>query len=220
MNPVRSKQNLGLFIVFEGVEGSGKTTQIRLLEKKLKSIGKKVISTHEPGGDYFAEKIRKLLLKSRSSFTPRADFFLFLASRSQHIEMLIQPALERGITVLCDRFEDSTRAYQHFGEGLGPLKTMDIANHFATNGLKPHVRILLDLDPVKGLRRKGKAALNRFDLRSLAFHQKVFKGFQKLASHGNDWLVIPGRQSRDAIHQMIWDHVSKLFFIYRNGKTT
>jgi len=177
----------GVFITFEGTEGSGKTTQCRRLARSLRGEGYQVLETREPGGTPLAETIRKLLLNSSKtkdhteSITPSCESMLILAARSQHVTHVIQPALAKGIIVLCDRFFDSTLAYQGYARGLD--KTfLNEAQRFITNGLQPHLTFLLDLPIQDGLgRRKRSKEQNRLDHESLRFHQRVRRGFLALA---------------------------------------
>lgn len=200
----------GCFIVFEGGEGCGKTEQTRRLALSLERAGKTVVTTREPGGEPMAEKIRALLMDpDHHALTPRADFFLFLASRAQHVDKLIKPSLLAGCVVLCDRFEDSTKAYQHFGSGLGPLEELIRCNAYATDGCAPDLKILLDLDPLEGLRRKGKDATTRFDRRAMDFHHRVRQGYLQLAAAEPNWLVVDGSLTPEGVEAMIWETVEK-----------
>lgn len=184
--PVRAKKRLvrGLFITLEGPEGSGKSTQIRHLASALRKAGYFVVQTREPGGTPVAEAIRNILLlsSSRESITPQTEALLILAARSQHVAYLIRPALERGAIVLCDRFSDSTLAYQGFARGLN-LGRLQAANDAATGGLRPDLTLLLDLPVSVGLTRRRAAAgkQNRLDRESERFHQRVRGGFLTLA---------------------------------------
>ena len=148
-----------LFITFEGGEGCGKTTQARLLSKKLEQQNIPVVLTHEPGGTALGNEIRKLLKKRRGSpISPQAELFLFAASRVQLVSELIRPALEQGKAVICDRFTYSTVVYQGCGRGLD-LTTVELVNNMATQDLKPDLIILLDISPEQGLTRKRAFAL-------------------------------------------------------------
>jgi dTMP kinase len=172
-------------VTVEGPEGSGKSTQIRHLAGVLRHAGYHVMVTREPGGTPVAEAIRNQLLSATSQepITAQTEALLVLAARSQHVAQLILPALARGSIVLCDRFADSTFAYQGFGRGLS-LSWLRTANRAATAGLVPHLTLLLDVPVTTGLTRRGRArgTLNRLDRESLAFHQRVRRGFLKLAS--------------------------------------
>lgn len=167
----------GLFVTVEGVEGSGKTTVTHSLAEWLRQKGVKVLVTAEPGDTPLGARIRDLLANF-SERTAWAEAFLFLADRAEHVERVINPALERGEIVLCDRFTDSTIAYQAFGLGL-PLETLNELNRIATNGLVPDLTLLLDVDPETGLQRVKNETV--FERRQLHFHQRVRWGYLWLA---------------------------------------
>lgn len=187
----------GKFITFEGPEGSGKSTHIRLLADFLRERGIRVTLTREPGGTTLGEAIRGLLQHNGSGEAPvdRAELLLFLASRAQHVERLVRPALEQGAWVLCDRFEDSTFAYQGYGRGfdLGELKA---ANHFATNGLKPDLTFLLDVTPETSRKRllarqsQTAAAPDRIECEADDFHVRLREGFLDLARQEPERFVV------------------------------
>lgn len=172
-----------MFITFEGIEGSGKTTQMRRLAERLPGA----IVTKEPGGTPSADRIRAILLDSSSKLDPVAELFLFAASRRQHVVEVIRPALERGAIVLCDRFTDATLAYQGFGRVLD-LDKLRLLNDWATDSLKPDVTLLLDLPEEVGLRRarsRNVAAPSdegRFEAEDLRFHRRVREGYLALAA--------------------------------------
>jgi dTMP kinase len=175
----------GLFITLEGVEGSGKSTQIRHLAKVLSKAGYRVLQTREPGGTATAEAIRHILLtaSSHEPVTPQAEALLILAARCQHVTHLIKPALQRGTVVLCDRFSDSTLAYQGFARGID-LQWLRTANKVATGGLAPDLTLILDLPVSVGLarRRADRGQQNRLDRETKRFHRKVRRGFLALAA--------------------------------------
>ena len=175
----------GQFITLEGPEGSGKSTHIRYLAAALRRLGFRVVQTREPGGTVVAEAIRQTLLRSssREQITPIAESLLIFAARSQHVRHVIEPALRRGTIVLCDRFSDSTFAYQGFARGLD-LLWLRMVNSTATNGCGPNLTLLLDVPAHIGLsrRRKSGGKQNRLDLESLRFHRLVRKGFLTLAA--------------------------------------
>lgn len=181
----RTRRHRGLFITLEGPEGSGKSTQIRLLAAALKKAGYAVVCTREPGGTKVAEAIRKILLSASSQepVTAETEALLVLAARSQHVNGFICPALERGTIVLCDRFAESTFAYQGFGRGLS-LAWLQAANKVATGGLKSHLTLLLDVPASVGLtrRRGAHGTQNRLDRESVPFHRRVRRGFLRLAA--------------------------------------
>ena len=182
----KKQQTRGLFITLEGVEGSGKSTQIRHLAKVLIHAGYRVLQTREPGGTSTAEAIRRILLtaSSHERVTPQAEALLILAARCQHVTHVIRPALERSMIVLCDRFSDSTFAYQGFGRDLD-LKWLQAANAVATDGLAPDLTLVLDLPVSVGLarRRADRGPLNRLDRETERFHRKVRRGFLALAAN-------------------------------------
>ncbi len=162
------------FIVFEGTEGAGKSTLITEVRRLLESMGKVVVMTREPGGVAVAEKIRGLILHEEMS--PWTELFLYEAARAEHLEKVIQPALDRGAWVLCDRFTDSTLAYQGHARGL-PWKDVTTLNRLATHGLEPDHVVWLDIDPALGLSVAQDP--NRFEAAGVEFQKKVRAGFQK-----------------------------------------
>lgn len=171
----------GLFITFEGVEGAGKTTQIALLRQYIETHEKQVLVTREPGGPPIAESIRALLLDpANQAIHPRTELLLYAAARAQHVEERIRPALRAGKVVVCDRYADSTTAYQGFGRGLD-AELIAVLNAIATGGLWPDLTIVLDMAPEEGLCRAARTgALDRIEQETLAFHQRVREGFLHL----------------------------------------
>lgn len=172
----------GLFITFEGIEGSGKSTQLIRLASHLSQQGYPVIRTREPGGTPFGEQIRKVLLSINTHpIYPQTELFLYLASRVQHLEDIILPSLKAGKIVLCDRFSDATLAYQGYGRRR-KLTFIKKAVTDAAQGLRPDLTLLLDLDVESGLSRiEGRGWVNRLDRESLKFHHRVRDGYLKLA---------------------------------------
>ena len=170
---------LGLFITIEGVEGSGKTTLVQALDKELAAQGLEVIVTAEPGGDALGTGIRKLLLDSSSEISDRAELLLFEAARAQHIDNIIRPALERGAVVVCDRFTDSSIAYQGYARGIS-LDIIEMLNDYATGGLRADLTILLDLPARDGLGRQE--TTDRFSAETPAFHEAVREGYLSLVA--------------------------------------
>jgi len=171
----------GTFISFEGSEGSGKSTQARLLRDWLKRQGIDTILTREPGGTPIGERIREVLLSlDHKEMDPITELFLYLASRRQHIKELIEPALNSGNVVITDRFSDSTLAYQGYGRGLD-LSLIESLNRTATGGLSPDLTIVLDVDVREGLSRNLEIKSDRLETEDIEFHEKVRKGFIEIA---------------------------------------
>lgn len=172
--PKSLKTSPGLFVTFEGTEGAGKSTLIRGLSTLLKEDGHTVVMTREPGGHPLAEKVRELILHDRMA--PLTELFLYQAARAEHVTETIRPALNRGAIVLCDRFTDSTLAYQGTARGLD-WKQIETLNRIATGGLKPDLTFFIDIDPAEGLRRASDP--NRFEAEGVRFQTRVRAGFLK-----------------------------------------
>jgi dTMP kinase len=205
---------LGLFITFEGGEGCGKSTQSRLLLKKLEQQNVPVVLTHEPGGTALGNELRRALKRRWGSFiSPQAELFLLAASRAQLVAEVIRPALEEGKVVLCDRFTHSTMVYQGYGRGLD-FTAIKMVNNMATRYLNPDLIIFLDISPEQGLARK-QSLKDRFELEDLSFHQRVREGYLKMAAAEPDrWLVIDASLPKGKIAEIIWDRVSQLLASY------
>lgn len=173
----------GVFISFEGIEGSGKSTQAQLLKEYLMKSGYKVKLTIEPGGTGIGEKIREILLSTENkNMVPLAELLLYNASRIQHIEEVITPSLKEGFIVITDRFTDSTIAYQGYGRGLSLELIIEI-DRLVNNNMRPDLTILLDLDVREGLKRnKGLNKKDRLELEDIEFHERVRKGYLDIAS--------------------------------------
>ena len=167
-----------MFITLEGGEGVGKTTQQALLALQLRQAGYPCLCTREPGGTALGRALREILLHG-DPLTPLAELFLYAADRAEHVQKCILPALAAGQVVVCDRFTDSTLAYQGYGRGLD-LQQVRQLNHLATGGLQPHLTLWLDLPPEVGLARSGLA--DRLEQERLEFHRRVHQGFQALAA--------------------------------------
>ena len=171
----------GLFITFEGAEGSGKSTQIKLLEDYLKKKGKRVLVLREPGSTKFSEDLRHVLLDKKNGFlSEKTELLLYLAARAQLVKEKIIPALREKKIVLCDRFQDSTLVYQGYGLGLD-RKVIELLGRFVSEGARPDLTFLLDIPAQEGLRRAGGAS-DRIQERPLAYHRRVRNGYLKLAS--------------------------------------
>ncbi|GFO64565.1 dTMP kinase [Geomonas paludis] len=191
---------MGFFITFEGVEGCGKTTQLRLLKERLEADGEKVVATREPGGCPIADQMRAILLDAgNSAITPLAELLLYAAARAQHVQEVIVPALERGETVLCDRFTDATVAYQGHGRELD-LDVIGQLNALATGGVQPDLTVLIDCPVQVGLSRAlsrieatSGAREERFELESVRFHERVREGYLALArAYPERFVVVDG----------------------------
>jgi dTMP kinase len=170
----------GTLIAFEGVEGAGKSTQLDLLRCELERRGREVVVTREPGGTPAGERVREVLLDPGVELHPRAEALLFAAARAELVERVIRPALERGAVVLCDRYLDSSLAYQGSGRRLGRAAVAEV-NRFATGGLLADLVVLLDLDPADGLARR-RGGHDRIEVEDLAFHRRVRDAFRELAA--------------------------------------
>ena len=192
----------GYFITFEGTEGSGKTTVIEKIEEYYKEKGYNVIRTREPGGSKIAEDIRNVILDvNNTAMDSITEALLYAASRRQHLVEKVIPYLEKGYIVLCDRFIDSSLAYQGYARGLGIDKVYEM-NLIATNGLLPDATIYVDVRPEVGLSRikTNNREQNRLDLEKLTFHQKVYDGYSEVAKKFKSrFRVINGEQSRDEV---------------------
>lgn len=192
----------GLFIVLEGPDKSGKSTQARMLAERLSDV----VHTREPGGTSFAEEVRRILLDPKYSVHPLAELLLYEASRAQHTEETIRPALKAGKTVVCERYTLSTRVYQGFARGLD-MGVVDEANALATGGLKPDLTVVLDVPSSEFETRDKDRKLDRLESEPESFRQKVREGYKKLAPKGA--LIIDGRLPADEIHRKIMEHVSE-----------
>ncbi len=196
---------MGLFISFEGGEGCGKSTQARALYRRLRRRGLPVLLTKEPGGTPLGRAVRKLLKRDRLSINALTEVLLFAAARAELVQEVIRPALDQGMIVLCDRFAESTLAYQGYGRGLD-LNLVSRLNDLATGGLKPDLIILLDLEVGRGLKRKR--GRDRFERESLFFHERVRRGYLELAGSGDDrWQVIDASLPPRLVRQTIWRRV-------------
>ncbi|MBI4733785.1 MAG: dTMP kinase [Rubrobacteridae bacterium] len=195
------KDNRGVFITFEGIEGGGKSTQIALLAEHLIELGKPTIITREPGGTVIGASIRRILLDpDHTDMDFHAEVLLYAADRAQHVAELIRPGLLSGKIVISDRYVDSTIAYQYYGRNL-PLDLINSANEWAVQGLKPDITFLLDLPVEAGLERATREAADRIENESIEFHKRVADGFRKLAAEDpGRWCVIDGMLTADDIH--------------------
>ncbi|MGN0703303.1 MAG: dTMP kinase [Lentihominibacter sp.] len=202
--------NKGYFISFEGVDGSGKSTQILWLKEYLEKKGFKVLLTREPGGTEIGEKIRSIILDPQNSkMTAVTEAMLYAASRAQHVEEVIKPAIEAGTVVICDRFVDSSIAYQGYGRGLG--ESVEIINRYAVAGCMPDVTFLMKVKPVISGDRIRNRQLDRIEQENSEFHQAVYNGYEKLENEFSDRIIsIDAARSIDEIRSEIINHVRRL----------
>lgn len=196
----------GAFITFEGGEGAGKTTQIRLLADRLCKAGLDIVQTREPGGSPAAEEIRNLLVTGAADrWSPLAETLLFYAARVEHWRQVIEPALTRGAVVLCDRFTDSTIAYQAYAGGL-PTATLTQLHNVVLPGVEPDMTVILDLPVADGLKRAGErpGAETRFESKGTAFHEKLRQGFLDIAKQNpKRCIVVDGSADVAQVHERV-----------------
>lgn len=198
----------GLFITFEGGDGCGKTTQIKLLDEYLRNKGYKTLLTREPGSKGLGIKLREILLNYDGEVSPVCESFLFLADRAQHVDCIIKPALEEGVIVLCDRHTDSTVAYQGYGRGLD-LEQIYQLNKIATSGLKPDLTVVLDVDVETSQKRVG-SEKDRMESAGVEFFERVRQGFLEIAKQEPDRVkVVDSTQSIEKIHEQILELVGR-----------
>jgi len=208
-------QTRGRFITFEGIDGSGKTTQMRMLAERLRREGREVLEAVEPGGTPVGAQIRRILLDSANQdLRPTTELLLYFASRAQNVEQCILPALSAGKIVLCDRFTDSTLAYQGFARGLGE-DTVLALDQIACHGLNPDLTLLVDVDLETGLARTQArnadttASETRMDDQSIEFHRKVRTAYFDLAKkYAGRFRVIDGRGTPESVAARVWESVA------------
>jgi dTMP kinase len=206
----------GLFVTLEGIEGCGKTTQAELLRLSLEKEGRHVVFTREPGGTEVGERIREVLLDNRiRRMEPLTELFLYLASRAQHVQELIRPALKEGAIVICDRFADASLAYQGAGRGIGTSRVLTL-NEAATYGLVPDYTVLLDLPVELGLRRMsarlgGSGQQDRIEQEEMDFHVRVRAAYLALAQKSSGRIeVFDGTHSKEELAQRILSRVTEI----------
>lgn len=205
----------GTFLTLEGPEGAGKTTQVKLLSAKLDAIGIPHLITRDPGGTPLGKQIRRALLTPGNPVSPMAELLLYSADRAQHVDELIIPALKAGKLVICDRFTDSTVAYQGYGRSID-LKLIQQLNEMSTQGLKPELTILFDLESEKGLGRLHPGGHDRMEREAIEFHHRVRKGYLELSKQEPErWQIIDASKAlsavQDELKQIISDAFSKRF---------
>jgi len=205
---------MSLFITFEGGEGSGKSLQALALHRKLNRLNVPVILVNEPGSTPLGERLTRLLKWAQSTdIFPLTELMLFNASRAQLLHEVVRPALKLGKVVICDRYADSTIAYQGYGRKID-IDAIKNTNEIATRGLKPDLTILLDIPVSEGFARKTGQEPDRFEKETRAFHQRVRKGYLQLAAEEPQrWLVIDASLPKEKIKQIIWEKVSSLLSI-------
>ena len=199
----------GLFITFEGVDGCGKTTQINLLSEYLQKQGHEVLLTREPGGKGLGEKLREILLNYDGEVSDRCESFLFLADRAQHIDIIVNPAVQEGKIVLCDRHTDSTVAYQGYGRGLD-IETINKLNNLATNDRKPDLTFVFDIDTETSMKRVGKNQ-DRMESAGIEFQTKVRNGYLEIAKQEPERVkVIDATKSIEEIHAEVLKYIKNI----------
>lgn len=213
VSKVSSSPYPGVFVTFEGGEGAGKSTQIQLLAEGLQEAGYRVLLTRQPGGTGYGKRIRDLILAPAEEevLSPRAELFLYLADRAHHVDYLVRPALQAGKVVICDRYTDSTLAYQGYGRGLD-LAQLRLLNTAATGDLIPQLTFWLDLDPEVGRQRiSSRGVLDRLESEALHFHQAVQAGYADLAAQSpHRWLKVDALQSVSDIQALILEQTLRL----------
>ncbi|MEE9513108.1 MAG: dTMP kinase [Anaerolineales bacterium] len=196
---------MNLLITLEGPDGGGKTSQAQCLAEHLRAEKLEVLLTREPGGSPIGNQIRQVIMQlENTAMDAHTEFLLFSASRAQHIAEVIRPSLEDGVTVISDRFFDSSLAYQGYGQRL-PLETLKAITNFATGGLTPDLTLLLDLPVEEGLhRREADGNWNRMDAYDIDFHRRVRRGYLSLAAEAPErWVILSAEQSFDALQDEI-----------------
>ena len=202
----------GLFITFEGADGCGKTTQIKMLKDYLENSGYDVVLTREPGAKGLGEKVREILLNYDGEVSDRCESFLFLADRAQNIDTIVNPAVKAGKIVLCDRHIDSTAAYQGYGRGLD-LERINMLNKLATDGKMPDLTLVFDIDVETSMQRVGKNK-DRMESAGVEFHNKVRNGYLEIAKLNPERVkVIDGRETIEKVFENVKSVVNKTLHI-------
>ena len=199
----------GLFITFEGADGCGKSTQLDLLAKYLKSKGYEILITREPGAKGLGEKVREILLNYDGEVCDRCESFLFLADRAQHIDMIINPAIEKGVIVLCDRHTDSSVAYQGYGRGLD-IERIKMLNNLAVNGRFPDITLIFDIDIKTSMARVG-SQKDRMESAGMEFFNRVRNGYLEIAKQEPERVkVLDAQKSVEDIHKDVVKLIEEL----------
>ena len=202
----------GRLITFEGIDGSGKTTQIDLLEEQLIRNNIPYLILREPGGTKLSEKIRNILLDRKNiHLSPESESLLFVSARAQLMQEKIQPALEKRKFVICDRFADSTVAYQGFGKGLN-VQYLEELNNFSTNNIFPDLTIILDIEPREAAKRIQHVELDRMESMGLDFFQRVQEGYYEIANkNSNRCVIINGSQPSEEVFKLVYKKIKEKF---------
>jgi dTMP kinase len=200
----------GVLIAFEGVEGAGKGTQLELARRYIQSKGREVVVTREPGGTGFGDRLREVILDpATGKVHPRAEALVFAAARTQLVSTVIRPAMAEGKVVLCDRFVDSSVAYQGFARGVGEQDILTL-NAWATEGLFPDLVILLHIEPEEGLRRAG-GNLDRIEIEEIAFHAKVSDAYLRIAEeHPDRFHVVDASGTPEEVHERVREGLDRV----------
>lgn len=199
----------GLFITFEGADGCGKTTQLKLLAEYLTNKGLEVVITREPGAKGLGEKVREILLNHEGEISDRCESFLFLADRAQHIDMIINPAIAQGKVILCDRHTDSSVAYQGYGRGLS-IERINMLNNLAVNGRYPNVTLVFDIDVETSMKRVGDEK-DRMESAGMEFFNRVRNGYLEIAKQEpNRVKVLDARKTIEEIHKDVIELIEVL----------
>jgi dTMP kinase len=210
------KLKKGLFIVFEGPEGAGKTTQAKLLYRYLKNKGYDVVLTREPGGTKLAEAVRKIILSTKMKIYPMTELLLYEAARAQHIEEVIKPNLQKNKIVISDRFADASVVYQGYARGLG-VEFVEKLNKLVVCNIVPDITFLLDISPKEGLQRikfNRKTSFDRLEKESLKFHIKIREGYLNIAKKRKNFYIINvENKTFQEVHTIIVDILNKKFNI-------
>ena len=204
---------MSLFITLEGPEGSGKTSAIKIVKERLESLGYQIEMTREPGGTYISEQIREVILDKRNTLMdPRTEALLYAASRRQHLVEKIWPSLKEGKIVFCDRYLDSSLAYQGYARGLGIDEILKV-NDYATEGTFPDITLLFDIDPELGLERINKnkdREVNRLDVEKLSFHKKVREGYLLLSKKFPErYIIVDASKPLEEVANQVFEEIIK-----------
>lgn len=199
----------GLFIAFEGIDGCGKSTQLVLSAKRLRDLGQAVLTTREPGGTHIAEKIRDIIIDPENSeMHNECELLLYLAARAQHVREKIQPTIEKGSIVLCDRFQLATFAYQGFGRSI-PMEQLKALNLYATGGISPDITFIFSISIEASFNRMATMNKNpdRLESSGKEFYENISHGYEALAKQDPNVVVIDGEQSQDIISETVFNNI-------------